>query len=282
MVEFEENLTIEGSISWVSTNVMNSSNLVIRKGDSLKLVAIPEEGLYGESVTYIINAQSFEIEDASIGTVVEFLTEGKHTVEAILSNGKTGSFVVDVKQADFSDTVTDLASNAEGVLDLKYSEVNSDLFFEGGDHLKVADQFELNASEFRLNIQPLGQGTNQIAARLYENGPIVGTVPFNIIRVNDGLENRNTRSFLLTNFPNRRMVITTITASDIPEGGYVEVNIFRAGVTFLDGTTKLRLSAEDFKNGSYDLQFLFNKNLTGGFCHYISIYDRNGKRLSIR
>jgi len=281
-VEFEEGVNAVGHMTWVNTNIMTNPNLVIRKGDSLKLVAIPTVGVYGGAVTYTIGNNVYEVADASESYIFTFESEGEHLVIAQLANGEVGTLTVDVKQAEFVNETVDFVSNTAGVLSFKNELVDHQLLFDGGSSIVVTDQTFPNATTFNLNVLPTGQGSKKLAARLYEDGPIVGVKDINIIKLSDALQNDSTASFNPLDFPNYRLVVSPIVLTNLPEGGYIKVRIYRSGVTFLDGSTKLAISTADFVNGSYNLQFLFNKNLTGGYCHYIDIYDRNGKLVASR
>ena len=73
-----------------------------------------------------------------------------------------------------------------------------------------------------------------------------------------------------------------IVVSHFPEGGRIELIIFRAGVTFLDGTKKKTLFHDDFVNGVNTVSFLIPNGLRGGFCHRIRVFDRNGRLIANR
>ena len=57
------------------------------------------------------------------------------------------------------------------------------------------------------------------------------------------------------------------------------VTIYRAGVTYLDGTTVLELSSEDFTNGVAYVDFRYSAGMSGGYCHYMDIYDAENRHL---
>jgi hypothetical protein len=121
-----------------------------------------------------------------------------------------------------------------------------------------------------------------VVARLYEGGPILGAKPLNLIGISDALQNDLTMAFISSQYEGYTVVSAPLVATDLPSGGTVVVRIFRAGVTFLNGSKTLTLSVNDFKNDTVILKFLFPTGMDGGYCHYLDIYDRNGAYLGRR
>jgi hypothetical protein len=66
----------------------------------------------------------------------------------------------------------------------------------------------------------------------------------------------------------------------MPEGGYAIINIFRAGVTFLDGTTTKRITEDDLDEyGFARFGYYFPASMSGGSCHYMVVYDADGNEV---
>ena len=76
------------------------------------------------------------------------------------------------------------------------------------------------------------------------------------------------------------MMDNPIVVDHFPEGGRIELIIFRHGITFLDGTKNKTLFHDDFVNGVSTVSFLIPNGLPGGFCHSIRIFDRNGRQIA--
>jgi hypothetical protein len=51
---------------------------------------------------------------------------------------------------------------------------------------------------------------------------------------------------------------------------------------FPNGTTLKSIHPADITNGSVILQFLFPLGQSGGYCHNLLVYDRNGLYLGTR
>lgn len=231
------------------------------------------EVLQGGSVTLPSDAESFPY---------QFTQAGTHLVTASHSDGTTGTLTVDVKQADFSEVPIDLLSNTVGRIRLPLSSVDEGLVFEGGRSAVFNGHGRVVNNTLNFRVSPSRSGSFNMLARLFEGGPILGTGPLNIIGVSDALQNDAHFTVLSREFPGYSLVTTPVVATGLPEGGSLRIVIFRSGVTFLDGTTTLTLTAEDFVNGVYNLEFLFPQGLNGGYCHHIRVFDRNGKLVGRR
>lgn len=120
-------------------------------------------------------------------------------------------------------------------------------------------------------------------ARLHQGGPILGTRPLHGMGLSDVLQNNSSFVYASTDFLGYNVLRAPITITDFPAGTTLVVTIFRPGVSFLDGSKTLTLTAADFdSNGTYNLEFLFSADLDGGYCHYIDIYAPDGAYLGRR
>ncbi|MGJ8634238.1 MAG: galactose-binding domain-containing protein [Luteolibacter sp.] len=212
----------------------------------------------------------------------QFVGAGTQIITATHADGSTGTLTVSVKQADFSETPRDLISNSVGNLQFTLGEVDSDLYFEGGSSVFVKNPATVSGDSLSLQASPRTVGSTNMLARLYEGGPILGVQPLNSIGVSDAIQNDLISSYASNDYPGYTVISTPIVLTDLPEGGSIVVRIYRAGVTFQDGATTLTLTAEDFVNGIYILEFLFPEGLSGGYCHYTDIYDRDGNFIGRR
>ncbi|MFC4991955.1 PA14 domain-containing protein [Rubritalea tangerina] len=204
-----------------------------------------------------------------------FLSAGSQTLQATHSNGSSAQVTVEVKQADFSVAARDFLANSVRNTSFDLDAVDADLYFEGGSSAEVL-AVTSDAQNLTIQLAPKAHGEKVLAARLYKDGPILATQPLNFIAISDALQNDLTSGFLSRDFEGYYNLTTPLVATNLPEGGKVKVTIFRSGVTFLDGTKTLWLEVDDFINDTAMLNFLFPIGMSGGYCHYLDIYDRNG------
>ena len=293
-VSLETGIEKAGAITWQSTNVFSAETLTIRKGDSLKLIAQPLTGATGQAVTLTFGPASWNGTIGASGTSTVSLTSdlnhhiytlteaGTYKVRATRPNGNTALMTIIVKKADFSLTPKDLFASNVGNLTFSTTAVTSSLYFEGGDTLYIKNPSTVSGSTITLQASPKKSGNFNMIARLQAGGPILGAQALNAVGLSDVIQNNSSFTYNSGDYPGFNIIRSPIVVTGLPEGATVVVTIFRAGVTFLNGTTTLTLRASDFVNDFYNLEFLFPETLSGGYCHYIDIYDRNGNFLGRR
>ena len=253
-----------------------------------RIVKIQKLGpTFGQKYLSLAEVQVFGIATQDLATdsdtfTYQFDQTGTQLVTATHTNGDTGTLTVEVRKADFDGIPVDLVSNTVGELGFLSSEIDSSLFFDGGDALGLDQNSEVLGDSFYLQATPRGRGEFNLLARLHEDGPIVGAQPLNLIAVSDALQNELTSSSISHEDSDYLIVNTPVVSTGLPDGGSIVVTITRAGVSFLDGTTTLTLIADDFVNGIYNLEFLFPTELTGGYCHTVEVLDRNGDVIARR
>ena len=284
IVGFESNVVQGGGITWSDTNVLDNETLVIRKGDSLKLTVAPSAitELSSSSITFTqhpslatVGVITYTLNNDSAHVAHQFQEAGDYTIVGTHSNGQTGTLNLTVKQADFSTVAHDMVNNSVGSISVPVSTVDSDLTFDLGDSGRVNTQ-TVSGDFLNLQVSSQSLGSVKIAARLYAGGPILNTKELNFIGISDAIQNDLTTSFVSQNFQGYYKLTSPLVATNLPVGGKVKVTIYRAGVTFLDGTKVMWVEADDLVNGVINLEFLFPIGMSGGYCHTLDVYDRNG------
>lgn len=114
-----------------------------------------------------------------------------------------------------------------------------------------------------------------IVARLFAGGPILAVQRVNVIGVSDALQNDLTSvgAGTLTGY---KVYNSPLTVTNLPVGGRIDVTIVRAGVMFANGSTFKSIYPADLTNGWVNLVFLFPLGQSGGYCHSLTVYDRDG------
>ncbi len=283
-VNYASGLSREGSASWEATNVLEGGEQRVRLGDSLRLgawnnsggtaqITIPMDGSSGPPVaTYQVSG--------SESIVHTFSSAHDYQVTATHSSGATSTLTVPVLQADFNHRLAALQNT------LRYfspQDISLDprLQLDAGEGIRLQGPETVNGV-LRYNIYPDFGGERGLVARLWPSGPIAGIVRLDTASLSDALQNDMTTAYISNDFPDSYLISTPIVVSDLPAGAKIKVTIFKTGVTFLDGTTVKWFEADDFSNGVINLEFLFPKGASGSYCHYIDIYDADGKHLGRR
>jgi hypothetical protein len=275
-IRFEQSLVQTGSVTWAPTDPfeLNGTTLRVRRGDSLLLT--------GEA------NGTLELPDGQIHAftqagerVFTFDQVGEQLIRSTRP-GQEATLNVDVLQAVFSQTPLDLVHNKSLALRFPLSQVSPSLRFESGSGVRFDNPGRLGGPHLYLTAHPNERGPARLLARLSTKGPVAGTQPLNVLAVTDAIQNGPSSTTRAYGLPSHYVMDNPIVVSHFPEGGRIELNIFRAGVTFLDGTKLKNLRFEDFVNGVATVSFLIPKGMRGGFCHRLRVFDRNGRLIANR
>lgn len=287
---FPSGLTESTTISWQATNVMDGGEMLVRVGDSLKLGAWTghntqhsdpgnsTEGAGSAQIT--VGAATYHV--VGMGTAVHtFTAPGTWTVSASRNGLPPVTLVVKVLHANLPDDTLALQNNLR-YFNLTTAEADPALVFQPGENLRLGARETLSPTHFRFQLYPGKGGRLGVAARLWDGGPIADVASILSSSLSDALQNGVTTSEFADEFPGYIIVKAPMVVTDLPAGGTVKITIFRAGVMFLDGSTVKTLGADDFENGIVYLEFLFPRDMGGGYCHYIDVYDANNTLLGRR
>jgi hypothetical protein len=275
-VGFEQSLAQIGSITWARTDPfeLNGTTLRVRLGDSLILTGEADGTLELPDGQIQAFAQAGE-------RIFTFDQVGEQLIRATRP-GQEATLNVEVLQAVFSKTPLDLVHNKS--LDLRFplSQVSSSLYFESGPGVRFDNPGRTGGPYLHLTAHPNECGPARLLGRLYAEGPVAGAQPLNVLAITDATQNGPNSTTRADGLSSHYVMDNPIVVSHFPEGGRIELNIFRAGVTFLDGTKNKTLRSEDFVNGINTVSFLIPNGMRGGFCHRLRVFDRNGRLIANR
>jgi hypothetical protein len=275
-LEYEQGWQASGTFTWQATNVMDSETLTIRQGDSLRVGAWGSDPAMPSTVTLSSGGAIPLIGPET--TTLTFATAGVFTVSGSLQSGATATLTVKViAPPGFPAGIVDALDNCPRTLAVAAAP---EVEFDTQEDLcrLILSRTATTASVGILPAQPVELG---VAARLFTGGPILAIQRVNVIGVSDALQNDLT-SLSDSSVPGYKLLQTPLTVLNLPPGARVDVSIFRAGVMFPNGTTLKSIHPADLTNGSVILQFLFPVGQSGGYCHNLLVYDRNGLYLGTR
>ncbi len=263
-------------VTWTPFDTGEVDQFRVRTGDSLRLWL--EKGLPagGGSVSLRVAGPSGTILiDLPLGDPVahKFTAPGVYVITP----------VVDGEPLDHTCTVTAVTADFGPEFMLYANQtgrwlcpaVDKSLHVEVDARLEALEQppFPDVGREFRLFEN--GFGTRHTIARLGEDGPVVARGTVRVVRVYNAAQGGH---YTLATFPDgSQLVRTTLFAEQLPPGGWIEVRIIVGGVTFLDGTTLIRLTAADFDaSGQAHVDFVKPADLETATCHQTTVFDAAG------
>ncbi|MES2982793.1 MAG: discoidin domain-containing protein [Verrucomicrobiota bacterium] len=275
-VHFEQGSATSGSLTWEATNVMDAETLTIRRGDSIRVGAWSANPAMASTITSS-SGGSWNL-TGSQTVALPFPNAGTFTVTGSLQGGAAAVLTVKVIGApNFSAGIVDVMNSCTRTLNLTASP---EVAFDAPESLCRLFHSR-NGSTAAVGILADRTEEFSLTARLTEGGPILAVQRINVIGVSDALENDLT-SVSAGSLVGYKIYTSPLTVLNLPEGGRIDVVIFRAGVMFPNGSTLKTIYPASLTNGSVNLQFLFPTNMAGGFCHHINVYDRNGTLLGTR
>lgn len=275
-IAYEQGWQSTGEIIWQATNSIDAETLTIRRGDSLRVGAWGADPAMTSTLT--VSSGGTTALTGTETTVLTFPNAGVFTVTGVLANGAQGVLTVRViAPPGFSGQTIDALDNFARSLPVSAAP---EVAFEIPEHLARLTVAR-TSSNATLSISPLTPEEIGVAARLYSGGAILSVQRVNVIGVSDALQNDLTTA---ANSPiaGYKLLQTPLTVLNLPPGARLEVSIYRAGVMFPNGTTLMNIYPADLANGSLSLEFLFPLGMSGGYCHTVKVYDRNGLFLGSR
>lgn len=274
-VQFEGGaVTQTRSVEWTRWNALGGTNLTVRAGDAVKIGAWTSPSDAGSSTITVAGTGHPGIAAATGSFVHTFSTAGNFTVAVTHSSGATASRTITVVGADFGQQQ---AFYADWATWRTFATVPTALWVDAEPSLVIASR-KASGSGQQLQLLAGRHGSHALVARLSANGPIVNLGAVQTVGIADALQN-DAVEFIGSTADGSRILRSPVVVTDLPPGGRVVITIFRAGVTFLDGTTVRTLTAADFNEGVVYLDFLYPAGMSGGYCHYIDIYDAQNRHL---
>jgi len=274
-LQYEQGWQTTGSLTWQPTNTLDRETLTIRAGDSLRIGAWGADPAMPSTVTSSLGGTVSLV--GAQTTPLTFPNAGTFTVTGALQNGTTAALTVKVIAPPSFGTTTDTLDNFIRQITVAAAP---EIAFDAQPDLCRLTSSRTN-THATLAVAPYRCEDMGIAARLFPGGPILAVQRINVIGVSDALQNDLT-SVSSGGIPGYKILHSPLTVLNLPPGARIEVNIFRAGVMFPNGTTVRNIRQADLTNGSVNLQFLYPLGMPGGYCHTLRVFDRNGVLLGTR
>jgi PA14 domain len=274
-VQFESGSVIQNrTVTWDRWNALGTGTLTIRVGDSVKIGAWKSTTDTGTSSITVAGVTYPGISAASGFVVQTFTAAGTYPVRAVPSSGTAKTLNIIVIGAELAEAQ---AFYADWATWRTFAGSSNSLFYDSEPSLVIQAK-RASGTGVQLQLLAKRNGTHAIAARLSAAGPIIAMGTVSTVGISDALTN-DAAVFLGTTNDGYSLLRSPIVVSDLPPGGRVVLTIFRAGVSFLDGTTVKTLVASDLVEGVAYLDFRYPQGMTGGYCHYIDVYDGQNRYL---
>ncbi|WP_309386031.1 hypothetical protein [Cerasicoccus frondis] len=255
--------TINQSIEWTVTDVLQSENIALRVGDALRLNA--GQSPDGSLVSITVGADEYETTDTE--PVIHTFTEsGVYTVTALRS-GVSGQFDVIVYPTQVQ--ADDPALMRHYVREWTWEGL-AGLVADGGDIGLTLISDNGNDSTFELSRSEVLR-PRSLVARVGEGGAIAQSVSTEGFWIRENVSGFYQGSNLGEGIQEATSVLIT---SPLPDDISLRVSIFKSGVIFGDGTVVKWLTNDDLDAfGRCSLVMYKPDDVSGSVCHHVFVYE---------
>ena len=227
-------------------------------GRTVRIQRLGPDPLFGQNYLSFAEVQVFgKVQSAQPDTSFvthQFVDPGRYFITGSHANGQTGTTIVEVKKANFQSNgarhllAVESATSYRGV-DFFKQNVDSDLFFDGGDVLTVLNEPDISSNKFKIRVLAKSFGPTNLAARLFEGGPIVNTYPINMIRVADTSQTEFFEAYV--NYDERDYVDVNVSLliDGLPPTGFLRLRFIAGGAELEQGASDVFYSATDLADG---------------------------------
>jgi hypothetical protein len=264
-----------GVVVWRPVNLFEIDEITIPVGSEL-LMGAWEKETDNSDLDFAVGGTALAPINALDTVSHLFDTPGEYAVTALhAKSGETASLLVTVESADVPAGIL-LAEQTSRIVELRGVEPRFALAADGELSIDAPAAAPAGGSEVRLG--GLFPGEYRMAARMNPVGPILDMEEITVAGVSDALRND---ADIVTPYGDGLMrVVSPLLVTNLPPGATVTVNIFAAGVMFMDGTTRKTFGAEDFdEHGVLTLEMLIPMERLGAPCHNIWIDNADGERI---
>lgn len=265
----------EHQVLWSETNLLNGNpgTLQIRKGDSLRLIAVPAGA--SEGSWQISGGPAQMSGTAGSAAVQTFDAAGTYTLTGSYTNpaGETQEATLQLEVVEYRFQRDDVALWQTWKREWSETAAPETVVFSFDDRLRdTSVEKTENSSVFQVftdDNQP-----RYAAARLGENGPVLAVQQISGMGIYS--------SYQTVLIPGEQYedgseeFIMTVVCSPMRSDVELRLNIFVAGVIFDDGTVSKVLRSADFdETGVTEVRFIRSADATSSVCHNLSAYQNN-------
>jgi len=257
-------------LRWLPLDILSSTNLLVRTGDSLLLTAGSNQTA-SLQITVLNGSKTVATYNTTAAQPVpcQFSTAGTYTINAVCTPqagaAQTGSITVKAVGYNFPASPASPVCLTSVIRNWPLTNVPPEIVLATDQRLKMV---QTNPASLSLQIDQNLPRT--LVARLGNAGPILASATARGLRLFAAPDTYNT---VITNYPDGSQLVETMDIlSPVRPDVTVEIHIIVGGVTFDDGTTVKVLTPMDFDAlGQYKVRFLMPAGVQTANCHGIRV-----------
>jgi alpha-tubulin suppressor-like RCC1 family protein/Ca2+-binding RTX toxin-like protein len=271
--------TYNKEITWVAYNILDNADTKVRLDDSMKLAAHDSNSTSTDAVSIKVYNKTTNAlvashtQTAADSWTYKFETAGNYDIVGTCTeNGAdvTQTIEVNVLSVDFGTAPEAIVNSTRN---WTFACTSSTVQIEADPTIALSNMSQSGTQRsYSLKASSLTDAT--IVARLGDNGPIMGSIAVNPIKVESStVGNWNVVDTLEDG---SQLVEVTIALSEIPDDLRINMSMWNGSATFLNGTKSMTITATDFNSsGMYKYYLILPAGAGTHACHNTYIQQGN-------
>jgi alpha-tubulin suppressor-like RCC1 family protein/Ca2+-binding RTX toxin-like protein len=271
--------TYNKEITWIAYNILDNADTKVRLNDSMKLAAYDSNSATSDPVSIkIYNKTTNALVATHTQTAADtwnykFETAGTYNIVGTCTeNGRdiTETVEVNVVSVNLGSTIVSIVNSTRN---WNFACTSTTVQVEADPTITLSGMSQ-TASQRSYSLNATSTTDATIVARLGDNGPIMGSVAVNPIRIESStVGNWNVVDTLEDG---SQLVEVTIALSEIPDDLVISMSMWHGAATFLNGTGSMTITAADFNSGGmYKYYLILPAGAGTHACHYTYIRQGN-------
>jgi len=274
-------LEVPISIEWVPLNLMehDGETILVRKGDMVKFVALPEEAVGGQfEIEYVLGMDGETVHSPNTDPLIYlFPSAGIYTVTGQYTHGNDNVVAgIQVVAVDGSFPEESPACLVGHTREWAAEGLPANVVIEADSTVELV-QSVASTNAMRHAPCPMltltaskTNGDHVMLARLYPGGPILGSVRLDTFWVQSATDGY---FYTVERYEDSELWKVDSVVKNLPRSVDLQIKVIAAGVAFDDYTLERWLTSADYDEiGQYNFR-LFHPNGEGSTCYTFKLYQ---------
>jgi len=265
---------------WIPYNLIehNGETLVIREGDMVKFVALPEDANGGQfELEFLVTAEGETVRSPNTRPLIySFPEAGIYTVSGAYTHGndtETASIQVRVVDWEFSGETPACMVGRTREWTVDFPE-GATLETDESVELEVLEVAPITNNESQITVSlkaSSANGDHTLVSRLYPGGPVLATTklaPFWVQNASDGYFK------IVERYEDSELWEINSIVKNLPDTVDLQIKVIIGGVTLDDYTLERWNTNEVYdETGQYNFRLLHPNNSNFSVCHTFKVYQ---------
>jgi len=275
-------LVVPVNVEWTALNLMehDGETIYVRKGDSIKLVALPEDANGGQfELEYVLDCNGETVRSPNTRPLIYLFPEaGTYTINGEYTHGNdTVVASITVTAVDASFPEENPACLVGQTRQWSFTGMPSNIVYEVDDTVELT---ELNTENLTLKTVALRatdtNGDHMLLARLDPGGPILDAVRLDTFWIQNAVDGY---FWTVERYEDSELWEVQSVAKNVPATVDIQIKVIIGGVTLDDYTLERWITNTDYSDiGEYNFRLFHPNDEKHSVCHTFKVYQ-NGEMI---